>query len=740
MMPHWTRLFKQLIVCLLAIAPLTLVAADSKVDPFDWPHWRGPEMNGISRETGLVESWSPDGENLLWKKSEYGTRCTPIVLRGKIYFICRHLPETTKEAEKVVCLNAETGELIWENIYNVYLTDAPAERVGWASVIGDPETGNIYSLGLCGVAQCIDGETGKTLWSHSMSEEYGLLSTYGGRTNFPTLFDDLVIYSGVMTGWGELAVPAHRFIAFDKKTGQAVWLTSTRLRPEDTTYSTPVLGVFNGQAAMVVGSGDGAIYAFQPRTGQTIWRYDASLRGINSTPLIIDDRVYAGHSEENVSDNGKMGALFALDATKSGDITKSGEIWSKLEVGLGRAQPLVYGNRLYAATDSGTLSIFDIEKGKEVGKQKLGTMMFGSPTFADGKIYTAEAAGRWYIMKPDGNKLKVVHRLRLEGEEMIASPIVSHGRIYLATMGNLYCIGTKDHKPAADPIPAPREEAPASADEKVAHIQVVPVEALLKPSQKQKYHVRAYNKAGRYLKTVEAKLTLQGPGQISPQGEFVAAAGPEHSATMVTAEIDGLKSTARIRTIPPFPWSFEFTDKKVPITWIGAAYRHQPRDVDGNPALVKINTIPKGTRSQAWIGHTTSHDYTIQADLQATRKNDQLPDMGLINQRYTLDLMGSAQQLQIRSWTPRLELRFAKSVPHAWQEGVWYTLKFQSENKDGQAVLRGKVWPRDQAEPDGWMIEAADAAPNTVGSPGLFGNSSVPEFYIDNVKVYDNPR
>ncbi len=67
-----------------------------------------------------------------------------------------------------------------------------------------------------------------------MSEEFGLLSTYGGRTNFPTLFDDLVIFSGVQTVGVILRSP-HRFIAFDKRTGQSVWLTSTRLRPEDTT-------------------------------------------------------------------------------------------------------------------------------------------------------------------------------------------------------------------------------------------------------------------------------------------------------------------------------------------------------------------------------------------------------------------------------------------------------------------------------------------------------------------------
>jgi hypothetical protein len=137
------------------------------------------------------------------------------------------------------------------------------------------------------------------------------------------------------------------------------------------------------------------------------------------------------------------------------------------------------------------------------------------------------------------------------------------------------------------------------------------------------------------------------------------------------------------------------------------------------------------------MGWTSLHDYTIQADFLATEKNGRVPDMGLINQRYTLDLQG-AQKLQIRSWTPRLELRFAKTIPFEWKANTWYTMKFQSENREGEVVLRGKVWPRGEAEPEAWSIEAADATPNRNGSPGLFGNATDSEFYLDNVQVTPN--
>ncbi len=69
-----------------------------------------------------------------------------------------------------------------------------------------------------------------------MHEEFGLLSTYGGRTNTPVVFEDMIIVHSVVVGWGEVATPAHRFIAMDKNTGEVRWFNGTGLRPEDTTF------------------------------------------------------------------------------------------------------------------------------------------------------------------------------------------------------------------------------------------------------------------------------------------------------------------------------------------------------------------------------------------------------------------------------------------------------------------------------------------------------------------------
>ncbi|MHB8862257.1 MAG: outer membrane protein assembly factor BamB family protein [Pirellulaceae bacterium] len=708
------------------------------LDPMDWPQWRGPLQNGVSYEHNLPERWSVDGENLLWRKPEYATRSTPIVFDGRLYSICRAFPESTREGEKIVCLDAASGDLVWEAVNNVFLTDAPAERVGWSSVVADPETASVYALGLGCYFQCLDAKTGAVRWAHSMSEEYGMLSTYGGRTNFPIVFEDLVIISGVMTGWGDAAVPAHRFVAFDKRTGQAVWFASTQPRPEDTTYCTPIITYFDGQAAMVVGGGDGMLYAFQPRTGKVIWKYNASNRGINTTPLVHDGIVYCGHSEQNANAPDVLGAIFALDGRQQGEVAESDLLWKIPGRPIGRSQPLLVENRLYVVEDSGTLWILDAGTGQEIGKQKLGRIMFGSLVYGDGKLFAGEATGRWYILKPTDKGVEVIHQMRLPEEEILGSPIISHGRIYLPTNAALYCIGLKDATPSSDPLPTGPAETPLDADSAVTHLQVVPVESLIASGDKLHLKVRAFNARGQFVKDVQAEFTVEGPASVDSTGLLVSDPAAGHAAAIVTAKAGDISGTARVRMVPPLPWSFDFSDKKVPVTWIGATYRHQPRDLEGEPVLVKISTIPKGTRSQSWMGPTDLHDYTVEADLLATERNGKRPDMGLINQRYTLAL-NAAQELEIRSWTSRLELRFAKTIPFSWEAGTWYTMKFQSENAQGQAVLRGKVWPRSEAEPADWTIEAADATPNTVGSPGMFGNASDAEFFIDNVKVYANP-
>jgi outer membrane protein assembly factor BamB len=772
-LPAWLVSLKRIaVVGSLGLACSLTAASSFAKDAMDWPNWRGPEQNRVSRETGLIDHFDLDTkENVLWRVPEAAGISSPIVMNGKVYTQVRYKPDTKEEQEEVICLNADTGKILWENRWNVYLSDVPAERVGWSSVCGDPDTGYVYSLGVNGNMSCINGETGKTIWTRSLGEEFGMISPYGGRTHPPSLFEDLVIINAVMTGWGDTSLPAQRILALDKKTGETRWFSHTKERPEDTVFGTPTYVAIDGQMQMIMGGADGAVWGFQPRTGKPLWNFRMSRRGISATPFVLGDKVFATQNEENL-DNHTQGSLTCFTVGGSGDISKTNEVWHLYGDQAGKSSPLVVGDRVYSADDQGNLYVADIKTGKLIGNKPIkliGTIVRASPLYADGKIYLCSLTA-WHVMEPTENGVKFISKKRFpERDEVSGSLAVSHGKIYLPTGEALYCLGKKDAKPAATPIPAAAKENAIEKSANPTQLLVTPGEVLLKPGKTQQFTVRFYDNRGRAIESGTDELKkhvefdVKGAGSIDKNGLYTAPGGSAPTVATVSATLGEAKGETRIRIIPPLPWKFDFNDTKLttdpnnpnappsgepPVTWIGARYRHKIIEKDGDKVMVKITTIPKGTRSQSWMGPDDMHDYTVQADMQGqfkpstmaastsaatsgSKASDSdapsaqalnpssaenpvngLPDMGLIAQRYTLDLMGNSQQLQIRSWPPQVARRFSKTIPFPWQGDKWYTMKFSAGTTGGKAVLKGKVWPRGEKEPDKWTIEAVDDVPN----------------------------
>lgn len=742
----WCCLF-----CLIATTGSLLAETEAP-----WAHWRGPQNNNASTEQGLIDQWDPDGgagSNLIWKREDLGSRSTPIVFDGRLYTIVRDSPGTSEESEKVVCVDAATGKPVWEHRINIYLCEVPDTRVGWSCCTGDPATGRVYVQSVCGYFCCLEGDTGKVVWERSLLEEFGLINTYGGRTNVPLVFEDLVITSAVVVGWGDspeydfLAKPAHRFMAFDKNTGEIRWINGTRISPYDTTYSTPTICVLGGQAAMVFGSGDGQVWAIQPRTGKHLWNYPFSRRGINVSPLIVGNTVYAGHSEENVVGN-TMGAVVALDGTMSGDLTGK-EKWIRYQLMVGKSSPVMVDGMLCVVDDRAKLYLLDPETGEQIAKKALGTAMRSTPLVADGKIYTCTNNGRWYILQLDGTKVKVLHKERLKGEASDGSPIAAEGRVYVPTSAALYCLGNPDSKAAAGPIPTSAQETAVAEDTTPAQLQVIPYDVLLQPGESVDYRLRVFNARGQLLEDVSldnARFSVEGVGKISSAGEYLAPGSSGHDTALVKVQLGELSSSARVRVVPELPWSFDFeSSDKVPLTWIGGRVRYVVREEEGNNYAAKREVLPTprnpnnklGTRSQLSMGPTNLANYTIQGDFSAQEKGSKMPDYGLTNSRYSMTVRSSTGELRLYSWSPHDYRTFA-TVRFQPQPGTWYTMKLRVDPEESQSLVRGKLWPRDEEEPKDWTIEMIDGLPHLHGSPGLFGKSEVGEIYVDNIKVYAN--
>ncbi len=735
-------MMKRLASCFLLFATLSA----GSVHANDWPFWRGPEQTGASREKAVVTSWSQEGENLLWKVPIDG-RTTPILIKDRLYAIAP-VGQGLGLAERVLCLDANTGKTLWEQVFNPFDTDVVENRLGWTSVVGDPETGNIYAHTSGGEFVCLNGD-GKRLWDVSMTEEFGRISGYGGRLHTPIIDEDRVIISFLSSSWGDQGKPLHRYVAFDKNSGEVVWWAAPGGAPYDTTYATPAVAVVNGVRMLVAPNADGNIYGLRARTGETLWSYKLSKRGLNTAAVVDGNYAYVTHSEENHGTT-VMGSIVCIDASKTGDITESGTVWRVDGCEAGYASPAISNGRLYIVDNSADLYSFDAKTGKQNWRFKLGRVGKGSPTVtSDGIIYVGEQNGIFHIVKDEGDKCTSLDREEFTRpdhaiDEIYGSPIVTNGRVYFMTRYNTYCLGKKDTPKQTVSIPPMPAEKPQDG---VGKLLIVPGEITVAPGEPVKFKTRVVE--GK-MPSEAVEWSVEGvKGQMTPDGTFTAGADLKFAAGTVTVKAGEVKATARLRVSPKLPFREDFDGfavDAVPPGWLDAKNKCKVVERDGSKVYRKLadNPSPPFMRVRSYMTSPIAGGYTIEADILGTPKGERFkPDMGLVNTRYFLALMGGDQVLRFETWgaVPRIR----HDVPFAWKTDTWYRMKCRVELADGKAKLLGKVWPREEKEPEKWSIEFTDPTPHSEGSPALFGyspgtttKSAGPEVYFDHVVVSKN--
>src|SRR5262249_51230218 len=171
----------------------------------------------------------------------------------------------------------------------------------------------------------------------------------------------------------------------NKKTGEPVWWSWTGTQPKDTYSSIPVVAVINGERLLISGGGDGGIHAFQVRTGKKVWSYFFAEGAVNLSPVVDGSRVYIGHGESN-PDSNTQGRVVCLDASEVKDGAPK-LVWKVNGIKAKFATPVLHDGRLYVPDLNARLHCLDAKTGKTIWRFAYGRNSFGSPVWADDKIY-----------------------------------------------------------------------------------------------------------------------------------------------------------------------------------------------------------------------------------------------------------------------------------------------------------------------------------------------------------------
>lgn len=719
-----------IVVAVLIVAPVLAAS--------QWPESRGPLRDGTSSERNLPTRWSPAGENLAWTLP-IGGRSAPVVHGNRLYLQTNTVGDVSTTQERLVAVDVTSGKVVWERKLSQYLSDVPQHRVAWASPAVDPATGNIFMFTISAELVAFN-PAGDVVWKRSLPEEYGAITTHGGRTTSPIVEGNLLILNTLLQGWGDLGRPGNRYFAFDKTTGQTVWVSAPQPRHYDTNYSSPIVATIDGVRQMIVGGTDGAFHGLQLNTGKPIWRLEVSKRAILGSPVLRGTTLYVTHGEENM-DTTAMGMVAAVDLTgKSGEIPLTALQWNTHGFMPTFSSPVLDGNRLYVVDNGAIIEAFDTQTGKQLWERTLGTLQKGSATLADGKLYIGTENGKFYILQPSATGVEVLDEDVLgeagEPEVIVATPIVAGGRVYVTSMDRLYAIGPKT--PVTVPS-TPRPAAQAASTAAPAQVQVFPHESMLDPGQAQAFSVKLFDANGVFIREAKGgEVTWavdQLAGTVDTNGRYTAP--KEGSAGYVKATVAGVTGQARVRVIPALPWAMDFEGMKTTPSWWISNLKASPRELEGNTALVRPRDDTVGRRTKFIMGKPDWSDYTVEVDVRGIEMRRQRGDVGIINQRYVLMLFGNNQKIELQPWQAANEMTVSVENFN-WPVNTWYRMKLRVQNRpDGTTLVQGKVWPAADPEPSAWTIEKVDKIPHRAGAPGLYGDG-ISDVFFDNFKVYRN--
>jgi outer membrane protein assembly factor BamB len=421
---------------LLVSACTLLLVSQRGARAGNWPHWRGPDCNGVSDEKNLPLRWSPT-ENVAWKLAlPSWTGATPIIWGNHVF-----LNVADGNDLYLWCAERRKGEVLWKNRLGGGNTKMRKQNMSSPSPVTDGKM--VWVMTGTGILKAFD-LAGKELWGRDIQKDYGKFGINWGYASSPLLYQDS-LYVQVLHGM-HTSDPSY-VLRIDKITGKTVWRVE---RPTDAiqespdAYTTPALLRYGNGVEIVISGGD-YVTGHDPATGKELWRFggmnptkDAAYRTITS-PVVADGIIYAC---------ARVRPLVAIRAGGRGDITATHKAWST-DQGADVPTPATDGKYFYLVNDRGIMWCLDAKSGKEFwGNQRVKPGTYSaSPVVADGKVYVTNEDGVTTVVAA-GPEFKILGENNLN-DYTLSSPAISDGQIFLRTANFLYCIGPTGSQPAS---------------------------------------------------------------------------------------------------------------------------------------------------------------------------------------------------------------------------------------------------------------------------------------------------
>ncbi|MEQ9407580.1 MAG: PQQ-like beta-propeller repeat protein [Fuerstiella sp.] len=399
----------------------------------DWYQWRGPNRDGISRETGLLTEWPQDGPQLLWRVSGLGKGMSSVAIAdGRIYSMGNKGGQT-----HLVCRRLEDGAEVWSTLIGGGSDPNCTPTV-------DTETGLVFGLTHAGDLMCAEANTGKQVWRKNFPDDFGGSMMSGwGYSESPLVDGDRL----VCTPGSDRAIIA----SLDKRTGNTVWTTSSpqeqigQAGKNGAGYSSIVIGNGAGtrQYVQLVGRG---VVGVSADDGRPLWSYNrvANTTANVPTPIVSGDYVFC---TSGYGDGGS--ALLQLRKTRGRIIAN--EVWYKESRDLQNHHGgvILVGEHLFFGHghNNGFPVCIHMKTGRSLWPKTRGVGSGSAAVVcADGHLYFRYEDGTMALIEADPR------RYNLKGSFKIASnngkswphPVIQDGRLYLRDQDELLCYDVRN--------------------------------------------------------------------------------------------------------------------------------------------------------------------------------------------------------------------------------------------------------------------------------------------------------